>query len=589
MTTIKTNRLRVYGVVAAGLAAVCALLAATMAPHAGGCPFCAAPQQTLSEELDAAQAAVFAQLVKPMPEFDETEPGFVTTDDGEATFRVVQVVRGDKVVTVDDELSVVYFGQDSPDKRFLITSLASDRLDWSTPMPVSESAIQYIRQLSSVPAEGPDRLDFFQQYLEHDDPLLSQDAYDEFARAPYEQIIALGDRIQREKLLKWIDDPNVGPSNRRLYLTLLGVCGRPEDVATLERLLSFDRELIDPGVLTAVATTGLTGASLGVGIVDELVRAEEQRKKQSLDALIACYLKLKGRDGLELVNRRFLGNPNIEYTHLHSAIMALRFHGEEDDVLPREDLLKSIRLALDHPDLADQVVPDLARWEDWDSLPRLVQMFKESEPKDWIRQPVVSYLLVAAEQPGDVGSEARQAIAELESLDPETVERAKSLSMFNLLGAGRGRAAAGRDDSPEDDSPAKDAPADDAPAQASTSADPSLPDGQPPASDPEQSASAPPAKEVAQEVSNQSANPEEARGVEEGKSLAASTASSASDEPKEATRSDAPLAKTVSRYTVLSAVALAALAMLGIFAVLIRGADPRTARGDDPSAAAGEE
>ena len=71
--------------------------------------------------------------------------------------------------------------------------------------------------------------------------------------------------------------------------------------------------------------------------------------------------------------------------------MALRFHGEETDVLPREKLLESMRLALDHKEFADQVIPDLTRWEDWDVMPRLVTMFKESPKDDWIRQPVASY------------------------------------------------------------------------------------------------------------------------------------------------------------------------------------------------------
>src|SRR5690606_14213106 len=138
-------------------------------------------------------------------------------------------------------------------------------------------------------------------------------------------------------------------------------------------------------------------------------------------------------DGLELINKKFLGNPTVEYKHLHSAIMALRFHGEETDVLPREMLLDSMRLALDHREFADQVIPDLTRWEDWDVMPRLVTMFKESPADDWIRQPVASYVLVAAEQPGEVGEQARDVIAELEELDAPTVERARSLSAFSFL------------------------------------------------------------------------------------------------------------------------------------------------------------
>lgn len=133
------------------------------------------------------------------------------------------------------------------------------------------------------------------------------------------------------------------------------------------------------------------------------------------------------------MNEKFLGNPTVEYKHLHSAIMALRFHGEETDIIPREQLLDSMRLALDHKEFADQVIPDLTRWEDWDVMPRLVKMFKDAPADDWIRQPVASYVLVAAEQPGEVGEKGKAAIAELEAIDAETVERARSLSAFSFL------------------------------------------------------------------------------------------------------------------------------------------------------------
>jgi hypothetical protein len=37
---------------------------------------------------------------------------------------------------------------------------------------------------------------------------------------------------------------------------------------------------------------------------------------------------------------------------------------------------------------------DLARWEDWSSMDRLVQLFKDSEDDDsnWVRVPVINYL-----------------------------------------------------------------------------------------------------------------------------------------------------------------------------------------------------
>jgi hypothetical protein len=124
--------------------------------------------------------------------------------------------------------------------------------------------------------------------------------------------------------------------------------------------------------------------------------------------------------------------------------MALRFHGDEEtSILPRERLLASMRLLLDNPDFADQVILDLSRWDDWSVLDRLVNMFKSADEKGYVRQPIVTYLTVASEQPGDVGPRAAAALAELERLDPKTVEQARSLMAFGALG----RARAGGDGS----------------------------------------------------------------------------------------------------------------------------------------------
>src|SRR4029078_12387713 len=75
-------------------------------------------------------------------------------------------------------------------------------------------------------------------------------------------------------------------------------------------------------------------------------------------------------------------------------------------------------------------------------MDRIVEMFKNSDAKGYVRQPVVSYLTVASDQPGDVGTRAKAALAELEKLDPETVKTARSLMAFGALGRARGVATA---------------------------------------------------------------------------------------------------------------------------------------------------
>ena len=43
--------------------------------------------------------------------------------------------------------------------------------------------------------------------------------------------------------------------------------------------------------------------------------------------------------------------------------------------------------------LPDLVITDLTRWEDWDSMPRLVKLFEEADSEtSWVRVPVIHYL-----------------------------------------------------------------------------------------------------------------------------------------------------------------------------------------------------
>jgi hypothetical protein len=528
--------------------------------RAAACPFCSAAMATLGQEIAGADGAVIAELIKPMPAATDPAAGPVDPTMAAATFRIVKVLRGEEKLAGAKEIEVVYFGEDAPDKKFLITGIAAitpDKIEWTTPVPLSPRAVEYVEKLPTLPETGVERIAFFQEHLEDEDPLLAQDSYDEFARAPYADVIAIGPRMHRDRLLQWIKDPTVGPSGRRLYLTMLGICGQPEDITMLEEFLNYDYQITKPGIIAAIGTTGVLGAPIGTGLIDEAIHADERRKKESLDALIACYIKLKGPSALELVNEKFLGNPTVEYKHLHSAIMALRFHGEETDVIPREQLLDSMRLALDHKEFADQVIPDLTRWEDWDVMPRLVKMFKDAPADDWIRQPVASYVLVAAEQPGEVGEKGKAAIAELEGIDADTVERARSLSAFSFLAK-----AAAADATTPGTTPAADASASQNSAAVKAADAPAE-------SEPVPAAAA--TKPAADAL---------VPAVKETTSLSPATdqAKANSQKPKAPV---APIATTdlpvPSKLKLIGVPLLAAVVLLAIFAVLLRGTDPRSA------------
>ena len=357
---------------------------------ATACPFCSAAQLTLSEELKQNDATVICKLVVRPPEQSADAP----PEASQCTFEVVEALKGEDVLARQPgakkpyQIKILYFGEQPIGTTFLAFGIDPANLAWGTPTVLSPRAVEYVRRLPKLPESGPGRLEFFQDYFEDADSLLASDAYDEFAKAPYTDLVGLKAKMPREKLIGWIKDPNVSTSRRRLYLCMLSVCGQADDVALLEGL----------------------------------IRNEDRQVRTALDAMIGSYLSLKGPEGMTLVENLFLKNAEAEYTDTYSAIMALRFIGQETTAISRERLIEGMRHMLSRPKLADLIIPDLTRWQDWLVMPRLVELFKNSdEESSWVRVPVINYLR-ACPLP-----EAKKHLEELAKIDPDAVRRA---SMF---------------------------------------------------------------------------------------------------------------------------------------------------------------
>jgi len=363
---------------------------------AQACPFCSAVAQTFSEEMASMDAVVLGKLVKLPP---APKPGDAVSEDEEvpkAVFEVVTVLKGKELVGKTRTVETIYFGEGKVGSLFLIMGVDPPKLMWSTPLKVTPRGQEYIAKLPSLPATGAKRLEFFQNYLEDEDEMLARDAYDEFAKSPYAAVKDLKSRMKHDQLIAWIKDPDVPASRRRLYLTMLGVCGTPQDLPLLETMLKSD----------------------------------DRKMKAGLDAMIACYLTLKGETGVTLIEELFLKNDKSEYADTYAAIMALRFHGTEADIVPKARLLKALHHMLERPQLADLVIPDLARWEDWSQMDRLVKLFKDADDKtSWVRVPVINYLRAC---PLPV---AKDKIKELEKVDPAAVKRANTFFPFGPGGS----------------------------------------------------------------------------------------------------------------------------------------------------------
>jgi hypothetical protein len=339
------------------------------------CPFCSAVSQTLRQEMKSMDAVILAEVLGS---------GESETD---AEFKILEVIKGEQLIKPSQTIHAAYFGSAPKGSKFLIMGVDPPDLLWSSPLPVSPKAIDYIKAISLLPDGLNKQLEFYLQYLENAEALLARDAYDEFAQAPYADVQALQAKLDRELLLKWIQDANMPADRKRLYLVMLGICGKAEDADLVEKLL----------------------------------RSQDPNQRAGLDAMIACYVTLRGGDGLKLIDELFLANKKSQYADTYSAIMALRFHGTDGNVVEKSRVLKSMHLILQRPELADLVIPDLARWEDWSQIDTLVTLFKTADDKSsWVRVPVINYLR-ACPLP-----EASSQLSELEKLDPAAFKRATS-------------------------------------------------------------------------------------------------------------------------------------------------------------------
>ena len=99
--------------------------------------------------------------------------------------------------------------------------------------------------------------------------------------------------------------------------------------------------------------------------------------------------------------------------------------GKRRTVIPKDRLVAALRHMLDRPQLADLVIPDLARWQDWGSMDKLVDLFKNAnEESSWVRVPVVQFLRACPEP------KAQEYLVELAKIDPDAVKRATNYLML---------------------------------------------------------------------------------------------------------------------------------------------------------------
>jgi len=366
------------------------------APFAVACPFCTGVLPSISQRREEAIVAALGEVTEVDAQRFKFRVHKLLSVAGKQD-KAPQGGQPDKDDVLEIALASATGAADIKSGR-LALALASrrekdDAFDWEF-TPLDEISYGYIARAPARRLPPAERLAYYARYLEHADPLLAEDAYLEFGAASFDEVAQVADKLPMAKIRQWVADPRVPEARKGFYGLALGLAKSAEDrqanQAALERWIATPADDFRAG----------------------------------FDGALGGYLVLTGRAGLKKIEELYLTNPKSQPGDVRHALTALRFfHEFGRGAIPPTDLNKALRGLLARPEFAAVATVDLARWNDWGALDRIVALYgKAGYPEPATSRAVVGYLL-ASPQP-----QAATALARLRKRDPAGVADAEKQS-----------------------------------------------------------------------------------------------------------------------------------------------------------------
>lgn len=356
------------------------------------CPLCSAPQQTWTEVLQESDVVAMGRLVSKTESTLTTPPS--------ATIQLVRFLKGESLKEFapsesnTDPRTITYhdfvdgqpgdtillsgsYKEQPPEPvnetfatneegellqpansirpvsaQVVVTELDSSkelpkRLTWDYVEPGNEETWKYLQQLPSTDKPTVERLAFFLKRLEHANPLIAEDAWGEFAMAPFDDIRQLSDQMSRAKLREWLSDEKVLSDRLNLYGLMLGMCGEQQDIDFLIELLGDPSEL-----------------------------------RFGIEGLMGGILLLDAETGFDVMRKR-VNHKQAQHNDWMAVLTTLDFfeqHGGDD--VSRQMLADVARPMLKFGQIQGQALVSLARWNDWQSVDQLNAIYEASQGVD---------------------------------------------------------------------------------------------------------------------------------------------------------------------------------------------------------------
>ena len=324
------------------LMALVSIVATTATIAVQACPFCPPTDATLSEKLAEADAAC---VVKFLSSKNGEELSMQTT-----TFQITQLMKPSGAYQAGGSIEISFGVTANEGDTFLLMGRVKEgSMEWGLPVEIDEVSREYVRQAPS-PEERPQakRLAYFLKFLDVANPVISNDAFGEFARAQFEDVEQLVAQLSeksdekysrvkvRAKVRKWLEDPNPQLAVRRaFYGMLLGLLGDKDDAEYLKQKILAP---IDP-----------------------------EKNRIGIEGMMGGYLLLQGEAGMRvLIEQKVdslpkdLPSDDPQFVDLNALRMTISFLWDfRRSQFAEESLRAAMRRYLDRPEFADLAVVDL--------------------------------------------------------------------------------------------------------------------------------------------------------------------------------------------------------------------------------------
>ncbi len=351
------------------------------------CPFCNASGQTLTGDLNQASMVLYGKLHNNA---DET-----TNLEIEAVIKANDFLKKDqKVINLgrnfdpnpNDQWRYVVFcdvfkGKIDPFRGFAV------KLDKDGKNDVAK---YLIGALKIKEAKSAERLRFFFDYLDNEEPEVANDALKEFGNADYKDYQEMAKSLPAEKIAGWLKDKNTPSYRFGLYASLLGHCGKAEHADLLRSMLEDQKQPIVAG----------------------------------LDGIMAAYTMLKPKEGKELLQKT-VKDPTKDFMYRYAALRTLRFMWQyRTDLVNQKDIAECAAQLIEQKDIADLAIEDLRKWSRWEMADKILAVRSSDayQKTPIIRRAVLRYALRCKGSPA-----IDTYVKEQREKDPEGVKQAEEL------------------------------------------------------------------------------------------------------------------------------------------------------------------